>query len=94
MRGGFRAPVTDFSNTSRASRPYLLSRLNWDRSLDSVARRSPWVRAPSDSNRLATIEANLNIYIAAASGATRKKRSYRFSPANSEIRNTYSGALT
>lgn len=32
--------------------------LNWLRSLVSVARRSPCVSAPSDSKRLATVEAN------------------------------------
>ena len=52
-------PTTDLIVVSSACRPYLVSTLYLDRSLDSVARRSPCVRAPKLSRRLATILANL-----------------------------------
>ena len=43
---------------SSAARPYLLSILNWEKSLVSVALRSPCVRAPRLSKRFATMDAN------------------------------------
>ena len=39
-------PMMALNTASRAARPYLLSMLKRERSRDSVARRSPWVRAP------------------------------------------------
>jgi hypothetical protein len=73
--------------------PYLLSILNRLKSRVSVARRSPCVKAPKHSNRFATLYRKKNIYKLRI-----KINSYvdakRFSPANSDITKTYSGAET
>ncbi len=56
---GSSAPTIDLIVFSRDWRPYLVSTLNLERSLVSVALRSPWVRAPRLSSLLATMLANL-----------------------------------